>query len=70
MHGHGVILNGSLAQRLSVAIQTRVVALESSVLGHEAGLFSKFEWHRRHALEDRMFDKTNNCQGYTALLRK
>jgi hypothetical protein len=20
--------------------------------------------------EDRMFDKTNNCQGYTALLRK
>jgi hypothetical protein len=30
-----------------------------SVLGDEARLFSKFEWHRRHAREDRMFDKTN-----------
>jgi hypothetical protein len=31
---------------------------------------SLFEWHQRHALEDRMFDKTHNCQGYAALLRK
>jgi hypothetical protein len=33
-----------------------------SVLGDEARLVSKFEWHRRHALEDRISTKPTTVE--------